>query len=60
MRILGSAVLVATFAGSVVAQEVDKLQEPSVATWVAVVAGVAMALLIGVASLMTPHRSHRG
>lgn len=58
-RILAAAVLIGTFASSVVAQEVEKLKDASVATWVAILAGVGMALIIGMGSFLTPKRQRQ-
>lgn len=55
-RTLAAVVLVGTFATSVIAQEVEKLQEPSVDTWVAILAGLGMAALIALGSFLTPKR----
>lgn len=58
-RILGAAVLVGTFASSVIAQEVEKLKDASVDTWVAILAGVGMAFLIALGSFLTPKRQRQ-
>ena len=58
-RIVGAALLVGTFASSVIAQEVEKLKEASVDTWVGILAALGMALLIALGSFLTPKRQRQ-
>lgn len=57
-RSLATFAVLSAFTGSVTAQGVSKLRAASIDTWVVILVGVVLTIIVGVGTFLSPKRSH--